>query len=313
MKLSIVSTLYRSVPFIEQFHERISRAAREWTEDYEIIFVNDGSPDASLEMALKLAKSDPHLTIVELSRNFGHHAAIVAGLEQAKGEYVFLMDCDLEEQPEWLPQFREAMERTGADVVYGVQQQRVASRFSNFFGALFWKTINLMSRIRIPHNPMTCRLMSRAYVDALLQVGDRVLYLAGVFAWAGFRQESLELVKTPRPPEHKSTYGISRRIFQVADSFSSFSSMPLTAMFILGLVIWLASIASGVLLIIQKIVNPEAVLSGYTSLMFSIWFLSGTIIIGLGLIGLYVAKIFQEVKRRPLFIARRVYRGGINE
>lgn len=313
MNLSIVSTLYMSSPFLREFHSRISAVATQWSEDYEIIFVNDGSPDDSLELALALAAEDPHITIVDLSRNFGHHAAIMAGLEQSRGEYVLLMDCDLEEQPEWLTVFREEMEASGADVVFGVQGRRVASPLTNFFGGLFWKAINVMSKISIPHNPMTCRLMTRAYVDALLRVKDRVLYLAGTFAWTGFRQQSVPLVKMPRPRQHRSTYSVSRKLLQVADSFASFSSAPLSFIFLSGVIIWFASMVYGAYLLLQKILAPEAVLEGFTSLMFSIWFLGGFIIVTLGIIGLYIAKIFQEVKRRPLFITKNIIKGNGHE
>ncbi|KAE9638945.1 glycosyltransferase [Pseudomonas sp. PB103] len=311
MKLSIVSTLYRSAPFLEDFYQRVTSAARLMAgDDYEIIFVNDGSPDHSLQVALQLQSGDEHVQVVDLSRNFGHHAAIVAGLEHTRGGHVFLLDCDLEEQPEWLALFAEKMKETQADVVYGIQLERVSSPVSNFLGQSFWSTLNIMSNVRIPHNPMTCRLMTRQYVDALLSVGDRVLYLAGVFAWAGFTQTPLSLTKIPRPKIHKSTYSLSRKLLQVADSFSSFSVAPLSLIFSTGLIIWLGSLLYGLYLLIQKLVNPDIVLSGFTSIMLSLWFLGGTIILFLGILGLYVAKIFHEVKRRPLYIVRNFHKGN---
>ncbi|WP_420993388.1 glycosyltransferase family 2 protein [Cupriavidus sp. 30B13] len=313
MKLSIVSTLYRSSPFIALFYDRVSAAARQVTEDYEIVFVNDGSPDDSLERATILAASDSKVSVVDLSRNFGHHAAIVAGLSHAMGERVFLIDSDLEEQPEWLLEFVRHMDETSADVVYGVQRQRTASFWSNAFGELFWRALNAFSSVRIGHNPMTCRLMTRDYVDALLSVRDRVLYLAGVFAWTGFRQEELLLVKSERPAAQASSYSLTRKLVQVADSFSSFSVAPLTAIFLLGLLIWLGSIGVGVALLVRKLLAPDTVLSGFASVMLSIWFLSGTMILVLGVLGLYVAKIFQEVKRRPLYIVRNVVRNPVRD
>jgi putative glycosyltransferase len=296
-----------------EFYQRIVDVAKELTSDYEIILVNDGSPDDSLSVALQLQVENSKVKVVDLSRNFGHHAAIVAGLENAKGEYVFLIDCDLEEQPEWLPEFNKIMEEKGADVVFGVQETRVSSKVSGFFGELFWKSLNIMTNLRIPHNPMTCRLMNRAYVDALLSVGDRVLYLAGVFAWAGFKQEPLHLVKIPRPSAQKSTYNLSRKLMQVVDSFTSFSVSPLTLIFLFGLMIWVSSIAYGTFIVIRKIIEPEVVLSGFTSIMLSIWFLGGFMIVAVGIIGLYIAKIFQEVKRRPLFITKKIYEADDHE
>lgn len=309
MKLSIVSTLYRSAPYLDEFHRRVSIAASQITDDYEIVLVNDGSPDDSLRVALDLQAGDPHIQVVDLSRNFGHHAAIVAGLASSRGQHVFLIDCDLEEQPEWLSRFFDKMDESRADVVFGVQEERVASRLSNFSGGMFWSALNVMSNVRIPHNPMTCRLMSRRYVDSLLEVGDHVLYLAGVFAWTGFSQTSLALKKVPRPAAHKSTYNLSRKLMQVADSFASFSVAPLSLIFLTGLAIWLGSVLYALFLLVEKLLYPEVVLSGFTSIMLSIWFLGGTTILVLGVIGIYVAKIFQEVKRRPLYIVRNFYRG----
>jgi putative glycosyltransferase len=313
MKLSIVSTMYRSAPFLPDFCQRVTAAARSLGEDFELILVDDGSPDNSLEIALALQKDEPRIQIVELSRNFGHHTAIVAGLECARGERVFLIDCDLEEQPEWLSRFAAEMEATNADVVFGVQEARVANRGSNMVGEMFWHALNAVSNVKIPNNPMTCRLMCRDYVDALLRVEDRVLYLAGTFAWTGFRQVALTLTKTPRPRAHKSTYNLARKLMQVVDSISSFSVAPLTMIFLVGLVIWIGSLAIGVFLFVQRLLRPTGILSGYTSLMLSIWFLSGIIIMALGMLGLYISKIFQEVKRRPLYITRKFHKGELHE
>lgn len=310
MKLSIVSTLYRSAPFLEEFCRRAGAAAQqEFGDDYEIVLVNDGSPDDSLQLALALQAGDEHLQVVELSRNFGHHAAIVAGLAHCRGAHVFLIDCDLEEQPEWLALFTERMREVAADVVFGVQQERVSTPMANLFGEMFWSSINLMSSVRIPHNPMTCRLMTRRYVNSLLGVGDRVLYLAGVFAWTGFEQASIPLTKKPRPKAHRSSYSLSRKLLQVADSFASFSVAPLSLIFFTGLLVWLGSVLYAVLLLFLKLIHPDIVLSGFTSIMLSLWFLGGTIILFLGILGLYIAKIFQEVKRRPLYIVRNIHRG----
>jgi putative glycosyltransferase len=313
VKLSIVSTLYHSALHIAEFVQRAAIAANKHAgDDYEIILVNDGSPDNSLRVALELQLEYPSIRILDLSRNFGHHSAILAGLEEAKGDYVFLIDSDLEEQPEWLHRFFEELHSDNLDVVFGVQERRIASAASNFFGELFWISINFMSSVQIPHNPMTCRLMTRDYVNALLSVEDRVVYLAGVFAWTGFRQKGIGLVKLPRPRGHKSNYSIRRRLFQVTESFSSFSVAPLYAVFLAGVVIWILSVAFGTYQIALKLLRPEFVLSGFTSLIISIWFFSGLMILSIGVVGLYLARIFQEVKRRPLYIVKKIYEGKSN-
>lgn len=312
MKISVVSTMYRSARYLEEFINRSVTAVMSLSRDYEIILVNDGSPDESLQIALSIQQKIPNVRIVDLSRNFGHHAAIVAGLENSSGDLVFLMDCDLEEQPEWLLQFYDELQNSGVDVVFGIQARRISTASANFFGELFWKSINFMSSVNIPHNPMTCRLMTRDYVDALLTVGDRVLYLAGVFSWTGFKQKGIPLVKCPRPKGHRSTYSLGRRMVQVAESFSSFSAAPLFIVFTAGVVTWIASIVYATYIIFTKLVWPETVVGGFASLILSIWFFSGLIILSIGIVGLYLAKVFQEVKRRPLFIVRRTYEGTRN-
>jgi putative glycosyltransferase len=308
MKLSIVTTMYRSAPHLREFVERIVIAATKITDDYEIILVNDGSPDDSLAIALNLRENNPKIIIIDLSRNFGHHEAIVAGIKFTSGKHVFLMDCDLQEQPEWLPLFWEQMEETGADVVFGVQKKRTGSILSRIGGSLFWKSINIMSKVSIPHNPMTCRLMTGSYVEALLKTEDKVIYLAGLCAWVGFDQQPIYLTKEV-PLTNKSTYSFIQKIIQVADSFASFSIAPLFLVFLLGLFAWAASMLYSIFLIINKIIHPDLVLSGFTSMMISIWFLSGLILLSLGLIGLYSAKILKESKNRPLFITKKIYKG----
>ena len=169
MKLSIVTTLYQSAPYITEFHQRTSTAAQQLVgNDYEIIFVNDGSPDNSLELAVKITENDPHVTVVDLSRNFGHHKAMMTGLAHTKGERIFLIDSDLEENPEWLLSFTKQMETDTSDVVYGVQSKRKGGIFEKISGSLFYPFFRLLTGLNLPNNIVTSRLMSRRYVDALL-------------------------------------------------------------------------------------------------------------------------------------------------
>ena len=305
-QLSIVATMYRSALTIAEFHSRISAAASAITDDYEIVLVNDGSPDDSADIATRLCASDPRVVLVDLSRNFGHHAAILAGLSQARGAQIYLTDIDLEEQPEWLGLFHRAAQDHQADVVYGVQQKRVGSALDNFLGGALWKLLNAGSLVPIPADQMTCRLMSRRYLDGLLQVRDKVLYLGGLFPWAGFRQVPLPLVKGTRKNGTRSSYGLGRKLRQAVDSVTSFTAAPLTLFFLTGLAVWFGSLVYGGYILARKLLTPDLIVSGFTSLMFSIWFLGGLIIVGIGLVGQYLSKIFQETKDRPIYIIRAV-------
>ena len=175
VKLSIVTTLYKSAPYIEEFHRRAGEAARQLAgEDYEIVMVNDGSPDNSLDMALPLVEQDPRLKIVDLSRNFGHYPAMMTGLRYAAGDLVFLLDSDLEEEPEWLLPFMQQMETEQCDVVYGVQKKRKGSLFEQVSGELFYRFFEVLSSLpKQPRNSITARLMRRDYVNALLMHQER--------------------------------------------------------------------------------------------------------------------------------------------
>lgn len=307
--LSVVATMYRSEVFIEEFCDRISRAAAAITADFEIVLVNDGSPDGSLACAKALADRNPAIVVVDLSRNFGHHAAILAGLEVARGGWIYLTDIDLEEQPEWLATFWNAAQDEGHDVVYGVQKERIGSFASNLLGSTFWRVLNASSVVRIPANQMTCRIFSSQYRDALLSVGDKVIYLGALFPWAGFGQKSLELVKTPRRAGTRSTYSLVRKLRQTVDSLTSFTASPLVFFFFVGLAIWIGSVIYGGWLVLIRMIWPDAILSGFTAIMFSIWFLGGLMLLGIGVVGLYVSKLFQEVKDRPRYIIRSISRG----
>ena len=307
LKLSIVSTMYRSAPFIAEFCERVTGVASASTADYEIVLVNDGSPDDSLDRALTIARGDPHLKVVDLSRNFGHHFAILAGLSQAEGERIFLIDIDLEEQPEWLAVFAAEQERTQADVVFGVQEERVGSVRSRYIGRLFYKLFNALSETKIPENLCTVRIITREFARALLTLRDRNLFLAGNFAWAGFEQLPIVVQKTRR--RGASNYNLKRSIRLFFDAVSSFSSYPLRIIFVTGLIISALSGLFGAEIVIRKMLHPDIVVLGFSSVIVSIWFLGGLMIFFLGVIGLYLSKIFIEVKDRPQFIIRKVHRG----
>lgn len=305
MQLSIVTTLYHSAPFVKEFYERACSAAESITPNYEIIFVNDGSPDQSLANTLALIPTNPRVRVVDLSRNFGHHQAIMAGLSQTAGDRVFLIDADLEESPEWLAKFWKEMDEADLDVVVGVQELRGGSWFARWSGTLFYKVFNLFSDTKIVENQMTVRLMRREYVKELLQIRDRNLFLGGTMTWVGFRQGTILLQKKHRPTG--STYTLARRMTLFLNAIASFSSYPLRLVFVTGVLISALAGISGFYLLLDKILHPEAVLLGYASLIVSVWFLGGLTILFLGVIGIYLAKIFVEVKPRPPYVIRRIH------
>jgi putative glycosyltransferase len=304
-ELSIVSTMYRSSEFISEFYRRIRAAAQSLTPAYEIVLVDDGSPDDSLAKALALAAEDRRVRVVELTRNFGHHPAMLAGLRHARGRFVFLIDIDLEEKPEWLPEFWGDLHDSAADIVYGVQSLRVGSFTKRQMGALFYGIFNSVSDIKIPANGCTVRLMRRGYVDAVAQFQETHVFLMGLFSWAGFKQQARVVTKTRR--ESESTYTPMKLITLSFEAVTSFSSYPLTIIFMMGLCITLLALAYAAYLMIEKILRPDYILSGFTSMMVSLWFIGGTIISVLGIIGMYVGRVFTEAKSRPQYLVREVH------
>lgn len=304
MKLSIVATLYRSAPHLAQFHERASAAAKQLVgEDYEIVLVNDGSPDNSLTLAVDLSRSDDHVVVIDLSRNFGHHKAMMTGLAHARGERVFLIDSDLEEPPELLLSFASQMEADGCDVVYGVQERRKGGLFERISGKLFWKMITALSGLPLPANIVTARLMTRPYVEALVQHEEREVFMAGLWFITGFDQRAQIVSKLA---SSESTYTLRRKLSLFVNSITSFSNLPLVAIFYVGVGILLLGCAYSAYLVFNWFFFSAPV-AGWTSVMASIWLIGGLTISFMGIIGIYLSKIFSETKRRPYTIIRRIY------
>jgi len=303
MKLSVVTTMYQSARYIEEFYKRASRSAAAMTDDYEILFVNDGSPDESLSLAVALYERDARVRVVDLSRNFGHHKAMMTGLERARGDLIFLIDVDLEEQPEWLAEFREVMIRTGADVAYGVQQSRKGNAFERLSGAVYYRSFNALLSHPVPANVVTARLMTRRYVDSLVQHRDREMTLAPLWVITGYHQTPVTVEKQSHS---ESTYSLPRRIATFVDMVTSFSNRPLIYIFYLGSAIMALSAVYGVFLV-WKTARGEVGVSGWPTVIASIWFLGGTTIFCLGVIGVYLSKIFTESKDRPYTIIREDY------
>ncbi|MFX0198342.1 MAG: glycosyltransferase family 2 protein [Candidatus Hodarchaeota archaeon] len=303
MDFSIVTTLYYSAPYLEEFYTRVCDEVEKVSNEFEIIFVNDGSPDNSLELAISLHEKDPRVKVVDLSRNFGHHIAMWTGLANTRGSCVFLIDVDLEEEPELFSKFYEKMQQTAADVVFGAQEKRKGKFFERLSGSIFWKLFSLLSSYPIPRNQLVARLMTQRYVDSLLEYRECEVFLPGLWAMTGFKQVPLPVRKHSKG---SSTYTLRKKIAQFVNAITSFSTTPLVFIFYLGALIVSVSSAAAVWLIIRKIFLQQF-LAGWPSLIVSIWLLGGLTIFCLGLIGIYLSKVFVEAKQRPKAIIRRIY------
>lgn len=304
MRLSIVATLYRSSSYLEEFHRRATASAAALVgDDYEIVLVNDGSPDSSREQAIDLSARDPHVMVVDLSRNFGHHKAMMAGLEHAGGELVFLLDSDLEEEPEWLREFHQSMLAERADVVYGRQQERKGGWLERWSGEAYYSLFNWLSNIEHPRNIVTARLMTKRYVDALLQHRERELVISCLWVITGFKQVE-RIVR--KHASSGTTYSLARRAGLAANAITSFSEVPLKMIFYVGVFVFGGALLYASYLMARRLFVSQA-LDGWTSVMVSVWLLGGMIISFVGVVGLYLSKVFVETKQRPLTIVREIH------
>jgi putative glycosyltransferase len=303
MTLSVVTTLYRSAPHLDEFHRRVTEAASRLTTDYEIVLVNDGSPDDSLGVALAIHRRDSHVRVVDLSRNFGHYAALMTGLRHARGDRVFMIDSDLEEAPEWLSEFQARLDETGSDVAYGVQRIRRGGWLERGSGWFFYEVVAKRLGVPLPPNVVTARLMSRRFVDALTQFGEREFTILPLCAITGFAQEPVLVQKLSRG---RSTYTTAHRVAALVNSITSFSNRPLILVFYLGCLIMSVAGAAALVLVWRRIMGGVGV-PGYASLVVSVWFLGGLMVFCIGLVGIYLAKVFVEVKQRPSAIVRAQY------
>ena len=303
MHLSIVTTIYCSAPYLAEFHARATLSARGITDDYEMVFINDGSPDDSLAVMLSLYEQDEKVRVIDLSRNFGHHKAMMAGLAHAKGDLVFLIDCDLEVAPETLTAFHARFCSTQTDVVYGVQDERKDGLMARLAGRMFYTIFNWFSTDALPVNLLTTRLMSRRYVSALIAHEEREILIAGLWAITGFSQVPLMV---PKLSKGKSTYTLGHRIAVLVNAITSFSNKPLIMIFYLGIMISLASGLAAFYLVIRMLLFGT-LLEGWPSLIVSVWMMGGLSILCLGIVGIYLSKIYMETKQRPNTIIREIY------
>jgi putative glycosyltransferase len=283
------------------------QAAEELTDNFELIFVNDGSPDNSLSIALELLKLDRRVKVIDLSRNFGHHKAIMTGLEHASGDFSFLIDCDLEEDPTLLNQFWKKVDQDAdaserIEVVYGVQNTRKGGAFERWSGAVAWRIFDILLTPKVPHNQSTVRLMSKDYVEALVAHKEQKTAIGGLWVLTGFNQVAFPFDKGAR---ENSSYKFKTRLHAFFESITSFSDVPLYAVFYLGVCIFTLSLVIGASLIVGRLFGT--VLGGWTSIMVTLWLLGGLTVMSIGIVGLYISRIFIETKDRPFTIIRKVH------
>jgi len=311
--LSIVVPMFNEEDGIDAFFARVEPVAEAVVaplrRPYEIVCVDDGSTDRTLDMLHAHRARNPAIKIVSLSRNFGKDLALTAGLDHARGAAVVPIDSDLQDPPEVIPElFARWLE--GNEVVYATRSSRnsdgVAKRAT---AGWFYRVHNAMADVKIPANTGDFRLMDRRVVEALSQLQERNRFMKGLFAWVGFRQARVEYAREPR--EHGSTKWKAWRLWNFGlDGITSSSTVPLRIWSYLGAAVFLAALAYAGFLIVRTLVHGADV-PGYASLMVVVLFMGGLNLLTLGIVGEYVGRIYTEVKQRPLYLVRE--RAGFDE
>jgi dolichol-phosphate mannosyltransferase len=270
--------------------------------DFELICVDDGSRDRTLEILRRLSLTNPHLRVVALSRNFGHQIAVTAGIEHARGDAVVLIDADLQDPPEVILEMLDRW-RAGADVAYGVRLDREGeSSFKLWTAKVFYRLINQLSDIAIPLDTGDFRLMSRRAVDALVSMPERDRFVRGMVAWVGFRQEPVYYHRAPRSAG-KTKYTLNKMVQFATNGILSFSQAPLRVAAYMGFGASILALAGIIYALILRLFTDVWV-TGWTLLFIAMLFLGGVQLLFLGVIGEYVGRIYGEVKHRPLYLVK---------
>ncbi|MGB0560998.1 MAG: glycosyltransferase family 2 protein [Spirulinaceae cyanobacterium] len=303
--LSIVIPIYNEQGNLQPLFARLEQILVQLQLSYEIVCVNDGSQDDSLEELVLHHLKNPAIKVINLSRNFGKEIALSAGIDHARGRAVIPIDADLQDPPELIEQL-VAQWRAGHDVVYATRRSRRGETwFKRFTAQAFYNTITRLSPVNIPANTGDFRLMDRRVVDALKQMPERTRFMKGMFTWVGYRQTAIFFDRDPRWAG-QSTWNYWRLWNFALDGITSFSTVPLKVWLYVGTTISFLALLYALLLIGRTLVFGTDV-QGYASLMVAILFFGGVQLITLGVIGEYLGRVYEEVKGRPLYFVRDTF------
>ncbi len=297
--LSVVVPVYNEMEVLPEFHARMTQVLDRLLLNSEIIYVNDGSSDESLSLLNNFYEQDARVAIVDLSRNFGKEIAMTAGLHKAEGDAVVVIDADLQDPPELIPQLIEEWQK-GYDVVYAKRTQREGeSTFKKLTAHLFYRLMRSIGQIKIPEDTGDYRLLSRRAVDALNTLCEQHRFMKGLFTWIGYRQKAVMYERDPRyAGESKWNYW---HLWNFAiEGITSYSSVPLKLASYLGLLTALSAFSYGLFIVVRTLLYGNPV-HGYPSMIVIVLFLGGVQLMSIGVLGEYVGRIFSETKRRPLY------------
>lgn len=306
-QLSVVAPCYNEAAGLPEFVRRLRAVCAELGCGYEILLVNDGSRDSTLEVAIGLAAQNPEVRVINLLRNFGHQAAVTAGLDLADGDAVVLIDSDLQDPPELIVEM-VAEWRKGANVAYGKRRSRQGeTAFKLFTAKIFYRLLRGLTKSQIPADAGDFRLMDRRVVETLRSMRERHRFIRGMVSWVGGKQVAVEYDRKPRfAGETKYPF---RKMFAFAvDAITSFSVVPLRLVTYLALAIILLAVGATALVFVVKLINPAFFIPGYASIMLTIIFFGGLQLLALGIIGEYLGRMYESVKARPIYVIEQIYR-----
>ena len=302
-KISIVVPVFNEEDNLHEFHKQTTQVMQAENYDYNLIFVDDGSSDSSANILAELSAQDEHVEAYLLSRNYGHQMALTCGLDHADGDAVITMDGDLQHPPQLLPKLLRLWEQ-GNDIV---QTKRLATEDAGFFKNItsktYYKLINALSNVEITPGGSDFRLMDRKAVDAFKLYRERARFIRGLVNTLGFRVTVLEFVAPPRFAGH-SKFNLRKMLHFALDGITAFSNLPLRWAFYIGLVFGISSILLLGHVFYVKFVTNDAV-PGWATTTVSVLFLGGIQLVGIGILGEYIGRIFEEIKHRPLYLVAR--------
>lgn len=302
MDISVVIPVFNEESNLPVLYERLVNSVTAISNDYELIFVNDGSKDNSLNIIKELSLKNAQVKYIDFSKNFGHQLAVFAGLENAKGDTIVIIDADLQDPPELIKELYSKM-KEGYDVVYAQREQRVGESWHKLMTAkLFYRFINRLSEVSIPLDTGDFRIISKKINDIIVSMPERNKFLRGQIAWAGFNQTFVSYTREERYAG-KTNYSYSKMFSFAFDGITAFSNLPLRLATYLGFAVSLISFFFILYTLYQKYFKHDVV-QGWSSLMVSILFIGGVQLICLGIIGEYLGRIMDNVKQRPMYIVR---------
>ena len=302
MLLSVIVPCYNEQDVLRATHERLTSVLAGMSLDYELVFVNDGSRDNTQLILIELQLIDPHVRVLLFSRNFGHQIAVTAGLEEASGDAVVIIDADLQDPPEVIPQMVQLW-REGNDVVYGMRTDRKGeSTFKLWTAKIFYRLINRLSETKMPFDAGDFRLLDRRVVEVINAMPERARFLRGMVSWTGFRQVSLPYERAARHAG-STKYPLRKMVHFAMDGIISFSLVPLKLAIWIGFLAICIAVAGIIAAIIDRL-TETSIARGWASLFVAVLFMGGVQLVSLGILGEYLGRIYTEVKRRPLYVVQ---------